>query len=553
VVIALAIIGLAAWSRAPRSEPGPTEFTLDAPLLSVTAIVVVAQSFVCFTSGFWNGDLYLAAHHAHDGVVHLAMAAMMRPSTDFSLPWPPPAPFWGDGPLVNYHPSSDVLLSLLAAHDDHPLVYLRVFPVLESLLFCFSFGWLFTAWGAPSHVRALGIAVCGLASSLGHLTRLAGWHAVDSWTESHFWMSQLHSMDFNPPFAFSLSAAALGLALLPRLREHFLSTTAAIAVLWGLGFSMKSFMSLVMIAGLFWAMLLSRGIRLRLLLILSATVICATLAMAATTRDPGGAVEWKPFWPLISLPDRTGMPRPSGPLALPALLAAFLLGNLGIRVLALRRWARAIAGRADSGAPAQTVAAGATMAALTVPLLYGAKGATWNTIQFGYYALAFTAIWCTWPLARLLFESRRTVRIISATVAVALALPGTGRTLTLLRTGMVIPRAEVETLHSLAQKLPPRALVLAIPGTLGTRTSDVPGFLAPRDATETSYVSALSGRPTYYADVQQLQVMRIEPRKRRDELSGALRSPEALRALLLERHIAAVYRAGDPPRVELVP
>src|SRR5262249_32374369 len=127
----------------------------------------------------------------------------LRPSDEFALPWPPPTPFWGDRPLSNYHPLSDVILALVSGHEDQVTAYFRVLPPLYSLLFSGGVAFTLKEWGASPSTRALGMALAVACGSLGHLLRPLGFHPLDIFWESHFWMSQPFSMLYNPPLALS--------------------------------------------------------------------------------------------------------------------------------------------------------------------------------------------------------------------------------------------------------------------------------------------------------------------------------------------------------------
>lgn len=537
--------------RLPRPEREGLWLTALATALCALQYGIVA------TSGWRDGALYLASHHARDGSIHLAIAAMLRPGSAFSSPWPPPFPSWGDIPLANYHPLGDVLVALVSAHPGQATAYFRLFPPLYSLLLIGTVYWTLKEWGAPRAVRAFGAALTILCGSLGHFVHLFSRSATgDPFWESHFWMSQTFSMLYNPPLALSLGVLMAGLALLSGWRRRPKTTALALGILWGLGFGLKAFMTVLLIPSLALAFVLANSAERRFLGLTLTSVLLGAAAMAASTMSPNGrALHLEPLWPLVNMPWRLGLPPlESWPLSRPAaclgLGLLYVAGNLGLRVAGLPgAWADLRAPR--SGPLSQRVAAAAAFLGLALPLFVASEGVIWNTIQFGYYPLALLPLWAAPWLWMKLSRGGARARVVWACLIVVLALPTTVNTLTLTRFGIVIPKSEVAALAAIRDRTKPGSPVLiwpfAVPGRIDLGYA---GFSPPVFSDETSYVPALCARPAYFASPISLAVMRIGSAARHDEIVHLFRTatrPEA-EAWLKKRGIEAVYRAEPNPR-----
>ena len=547
------IASRATWQR-------PT--SIDLALFALAVGLAVLQCTVMMTSGWKGGALMLAVHHSKDALAHLSISAMLRPGAAFALPWPPPAPFWGDQPLANYHPLSDVTVSLVAGHNDQVTAYFRLLPPLYSLLFSGTVAWTLAEWEASPSVRAVGMAMAVACGSLGHLLRPLGFDPVDPFWESHFWMSQPFSMLYNPPFALSLGALFAGLALLSRLGERPLATMAAVAVLWGFGFGVKAFLSVLVLAALpIAAMLAPRGERRSLLMVTIATTAAAVLMFVLTTHDAGGVITFEPGWAVSQLPWRTGIPPPTSWRGVPPALAwtiltfVFVIGNLGVRLAGVKDLYKALHGDVPQALSARRIAALVAVFGLALSLLVATRGVHWNAIQFGYYTLALLPLWAAPQIAAWTRAASWPVRVLLVVAMAALALPTSLMTMDILDYGLVVPKHEVDALRELKHRVPVGSMVLVVPGAIAGRApvqSD--RFSAPYDSTETLYVSALSARPSYYAGEGTLDVVGITNHTfRREDAVRAGRLPRAeLEAWAVPRRIAAVYRGGETPRVDVL-
>lgn len=533
--------------RLPR--PGRTGLWLGAAAAALCAL----QCGIVATSGWRDGALYLASHHARDGSLHLAIAAMLRPGSAFSSPWPPPCPSWADLPLVNYHPLSDVLLALVSAHPGQATAYFRLLPPLYSLLLIGTVYWTLKEWGASRALSAFGAALTILCGSLGHLVHLFGrLEPLGPFWESHFWMSQPFSMLYNPPLSLSLGALMAGLALLSGWRRRPTATALALGVLWGLGFGVKAFMTVLMIPSLALALVLANSSERRVLWLSLTSVLLGGAAMAASTMSQSGrALHLEPLWPLVNMPWRLGLaPLESWPLPRPVaclcLGLLYVLGNLGLRVAGLSGAWEAFRAPRQPGRLAQRVAAAAAFLGLTLPLFIASEGIIWNTIQFGYYSLALLPLWAAPWLWTKLSRGGMAARAAWAFLFAALALPTTVNTLLLTRFGTVIPKAEVEALAAIRERTKPGSPVLISPFAVPGRVDrGFAGFSPPVFSDDSSYVPALSARPAYFASPLSLVVLRIGAPARRDEIVRLFRTATRLEAeaWLKKRGIEAVYQA----------
>jgi hypothetical protein len=548
-------------SRPLHLKPSPGQTLAAGVAIGVAAL----QCALVANSGWRGGSLYLATHHSHDASWHLAIAAMLRPGTEFATPWPPPNPVWADQPLSNYHPLSDVIVALLAPHEEHVNVYFRVLPPLYALLIAGAAAWTAREWGGSAAICALTVALVGLCGGLGHLVALVGGYRP--YWSSVFWLGQTFGVLINPPMALSLAALFTGLALLSRRESPPLATAAAVGVLWGLSFGLKAYLSVLAAAALALAALLaSPADRRRLVLAFGVVMLGAVLMMVLTTRGAAGTFFFQPkwlLWTLLISPERVGL-RVDGvrqwplPLQLPALallalfaLACYVVGNLGVRVFGLPGAWRALRGK--NGPPdtqaAQRVGAAIAGIGLVIPLLLAQRGAMWNSIQFADFALPLLPLWAAPQIVRWVASLPAPGRAAGVAALLAFALPTTLHTLWMNRWGNVIPPEEITALRDLKGRVPAGGRILVSPAPVPARAA-LPRdrFVPPTPSTETAYVAALTARPTYYADPLTLGNLGFPEAQRREEILQALRlPPPLLEQWLAERRIAAVYTAPPGP------
>ncbi|OGK45537.1 hypothetical protein A3B40_00785 [Candidatus Roizmanbacteria bacterium RIFCSPLOWO2_01_FULL_37_16] len=154
---------------------------------------------------------------------------------------------------------------------------------------------------------------------------------------------------------------------------------------------------------------------------------------------------------------------------------------------------------------------------LTVTLVQ--KAEWWNTIQFFFYTIFLLTIYLT----KCLYYLIKSKKIIFALLATFIALASIPTSLDLVRLFMVAPGAtylsvdEIRALQFLKKQ--PDGIVLTSLYNKELKSYQKPNPLYAYE--DTAYVSAFSGKQTYFANILQLRLTGVEYEKRLDLLKQA--------------------------------
>lgn len=528
--------------------------------------LVMVRSGLCWDAacasglGFWGAN-------GHDGIWHISLIkSLARNSAEM--------PVFAGEKLANYHPGFDLLLAIIHKISRIPveILYFQLTPPILAILIGLATYKFVLVWrksrldsARQARTQALwALFFTYFAASFGWLVSLVREGRLTG--ESMFWAQQAISTLINPPFALSLLLLLLGLIALLELKKrfslfHFLFAVFIFAIL----IEVKAYAGVLALLGLGLAILCKKN--RRLIFVFFASLVISLLLFLALNKKSVGLLVFRPFWfleTMMGLSDRLGWPRFQEAMvnyrlakiywkAVPAYLIAFLifwLGNMGTRVLGaivFCQWLKKFKKIGEIEIFLGTV----ILAGLFIPLFFLQKGTPWNTIQFFYYSLFFSAI-----LAGLVvgewFERQKTswARILIVIGVVLLTIPTTFVTLKnhylTGRPPAKISNQELEALGFLSQQ--PEAVVLTYPFDKEAAEKAVSHPPRPLYLYEsTAYVSAFSDKPVYLEDEVNLNITGYDWPSRREKVLDFLNTLEQnqVRKFLIENNISYIYWLKD--------
>ncbi len=221
--------------------------------------------------------------------------------------------------------------------------------------------------------------------------------------ESTFWSQQSISTLINPPFAMSLVFIFLGLFSLLKKKTLF-------AILFfGILLETKAYAGVLVLGSLFltgtWEYFKEKKLDILKIFLGSATV--TGLLFLVLNKGSENVFVFSPFWFLQTLfnLDRFSIPKFASAITnynlahnwaklLPAYIVAFVIfwiGNMWTRLFKefeVIRWIR----HPKTIKPLDVFITSMIIGGAAIPMLFVQKGTPWNTIQFFYYSLIFSAI-----------------------------------------------------------------------------------------------------------------------------------------------------------------
>ena len=506
----------------------PLVITLFGSLLwSLTTFKSGAHTI--FGLSFWGPQ-------GHDAFVHLSLIESFKRSL-----WPLHLPTLSGVPVVNYHILFDYLTALLSRFLDIPaldLYFRYLSPMLAVAIGLLSLRLLRT-WRFSPLSQIISLLLIYAAGSLGFV---AG--------ESVFWANQAVSTLLNPPFALSLVLLLIWLNLFNQPltgKRLFL-----LAVLAGLLIQAKAYASVLLLLALATSVVKHR--RLWPLLLLS--VIFTAIFFLPTYAQGQSLFIFSPLWflrSLVSSPDRLNWPdAASALLNYPAsgqlvkfvllelfLLLIFVIGNFGVRLLSLPYIIK------NRQPPHLSLSLVYWLIAfgLLLPLLFIQTANPWNTIQFLYYSLFFTALLSGPTIADFITQLQTLPQFLL--LVSALSLTAFFTTYVSLKDYLSpTPAAYIGYTELLALD----RLSRQPPGTVISpdyHLSESRSYTDPKPLfayTSTAYVSALTGHPSYLADEINLSISGYDFANRKHQLQRLYRTtdPEVAEQLIRQKNITYV-------------
>lgn len=458
-----------------------------------------------FGFGFWGAN-------GHDGIWHLALSQSLSKGS-FAMP------VFAREALKNYHIGFDLILALLHRVTFVPIVnlYFQILPPVFALTIGLLTYKFVLKWTVSKKLAFWSTFFVYFGGGLGFLLAKG---------ESTFWSQAAISTLINPPLALSLILLLLGLIILLDLEKKFDFKNFVLAILiFGVLFEIKAYAGVLALGALFVS-----GVYLHLfkknssfLKVFVSSLILSLILYFPLNRNSAGLITFSPFWfleTMMGLPDRIGWEKfymamlsyksghiyPKFILTYGFAFCVFILGNFGTRIIFLFRkikidWLNIFF--------YSIIAAG-----ILIPVLFLQKGTPWNTIQFFYYSLFFSAIIAGTVLSEI--KNKLIVFIV-----VVLTLPVTFLTLRDVyipsRPPAMVSNDEISALSFLSEQ--PDGIVLVRPfddfsAKAAENNPPRPLYLY----TSTAYVSAFSGKQTFLEDEMNLDIMGYDWRQRRDKV-----------------------------------
>lgn len=446
-----------------------------------------------FGMGFWGAN-------GHDAIWHIALAESLGKGT-FTMP------MFAGHPLQNYHIGFDLLLALSNKITFIPVVnvYFQILSPLFALLIGYLSYLFVVSWTKSEKAANWSLFFIYFGGSLGFLIGKG---------ESAFWSQQAISTLINPPFALSLIFILLGLIFLQK--QKFIPA----AICFGVLIEIKAYAGILTLGALFVSGIyqLVKQRKFDYLLVFLGSFVISSVIYLPLNKNSVGLLVWQPFWfleTMMGLTDRIGWLKFYSAMTtykaghiwlkeIPAYLVAFAIfwvGNMGIRIVkeaAIWRWIKDIKniGWVEVFVSSVIIAGG------VIPMFFLQKGTPWNTIQFFYYSLFFSAILAGIAVSQI--KNRFVIILI-----VLATIPTTIFTLKDVylpsRPPAKLSNEELSALNFL--KGQPDGVILTYPfDQAKAKAAEVnpPRPLYLYDST--AYVSAFSAHPTYLEDQVNLDI-----------------------------------------------
>lgn len=487
--------------------------------------------------GFWGAN-------GHDGIWHLALAERLAKNS-FDMP------VFSGHALQNYHLGFDLIMALVNKITGLPLslLYFQIIPpILAVAIGILSYNFAFR-WFKSDKASLWSLFFVYFGGSLGFLIGSG---------ESAFWSQQAISSLINPPFALSLGIMLSGLIFLQKLddKKNFVNILVA-SVLFGLLIEVKVYAGLLALGGLFVSGVF-RALKNKKYDFLFVFFVALAIAFAIYfpfNKNSQGLIVFQPFWfleTMMGLSDRVGWPKfysamttyKSGHMWLklvPAYLVAFVIfwvGNMGTRIikeLAILRSLKNIKNLTWVHVFAYSV----IFAGGIIPMFFLQKGTPWNTIQFFYYSLFFSSF-----LAGSYLPEIKDKLII--VVVVLLTIPTTIGTLKNVylpgRPPAMLSNEELTALTYLKNQPDGVILTYLFDEIASKKAESNP----PRPLylyTSTAYVSAFTGKETFFEDETNLDITGYDLASRKNEIKSWYkeRDQSKAREFLKTNNIKYIY------------
>lgn len=466
--------------------------------------------------GFWGPN-------GHDGVWHLSLISELAKG---SLQ----TPIFSGEIIKNYHVGFDLFVAILYRLTSIPGVnlYFQILPPIFALIIGF-----LTYRFSKNMWSLFFVYFGGSFGWLVSLIRHGNWGG-----ESMFWSQQAISTLINPPFALSLITLLLGL-ISARSRRFFWAL-----LFFTLTFQIKVYGGLLVIFALgvtavYEIFIEHKFFYLKLFL---TTSLLSVLLFLPLNRHSSSLIVFQPFWfldTLLSLSDRFYWPRLYEALVNYRLsnnifkfvlgyglaFGIFILGNLGARIIFLKKLSK------DS---LHIFMYAVITAGVVVPMLFLQNGTPWNTIQFFYYTVFFSAI-----LAGEVMGQLKAVFIILLFI---MTIPTSYDTLVHVywpsRPPAKISTQELDALNFLRNQ-PPGIVLAPVVNPDAFAPPPRPLYLYE----STAYVSAFSHHPVFMEDEVNLNITGYDWPARRRTIEELFKLTDSVKAqeILQKNKIVYLY------------
>lgn len=499
--------------------------------LTWSATMVKSGLVYPYGMGFWGPN-------GHDGVWHIALINSLSRGS-FEMPI-----FSGEA-LKNYHIGFDLILAIIyriTFIPIHNLYFQIVPPILAFLTGVFVYKFVLVWRGSKSQAIWSTFFVY-FGGSFGWVFNLIRSRELGG--ESMFWSQQAISSLINPPFALSCLLTILGLIFLIKYKKNpsnklfFFTVTVFVIISLIKIYAIVLVLSSLFIAGIFEVLKEKRFYALKVFLV---SGILSLILFLPFNKNSLSLLVYQPFWFLenmMGLSDRFNWPKYYDAMtayksggnwikAVPAYGLAFIIfwvGNMGTRIIKevlIIKWIKNL----RSLTYLEVYLASTVLLGGLYPMVFLQSGTPWNTIQFLYYSLFFSAILAGVSMGEFIERKSIVRRFVMSTAVVIITVPTTVGTLNQYlpnRPPAMVSLSELEALKFLSDQ--PMGVVLTYPFD---RLAAIKAENKPPKPLyyyeSTAYVSAFSGKSVYLEDEVNLDITQYNWRSRHNEVLNFLNS-----------------------------
>lgn len=487
--------------------------------------------------GFWGPN-------GHDAIWHLSLISQLQKNV------PPQNPIFAGESLTNYHYFFDLMVAKSASllNIDTVELLFRLFPLLISILSGLLIFKLTEKIFKSFPAAVFSVFFLYFGGSFGWIVTYFRDRSFGG--ETMFWAQQSVSTLLNPPFAISVVIFLAGLLLFYQIKESekikwgFLF---ALTLLWGSLIEFKVYAGVLTLAALLLYSIqrLVFNKEVKNFFIFLPVLILSLAVFLPNNLGSTSLIEVKPFWlieSMITATDRLGWNRLTLTLqsgiwyklvygyGLGVLI--FLIGNLGSRILSLASIKEFFQ---------HSFLAYFLILSIILPLIFIQKGTAWNIVQFFYYGLLILNIFAGAGLLNIFRKLPKLIGFGFVILAVLLTIPtslGTFQHYLPERPPAKVSMKELEALNFL--KAQPDGEVLTLPYEEKIRDR----FNAPRPLavyTSTAYVSAFSGKPVFFEDIVNLEILGIDYKGRLNTVRDFMKIKDRSSKILKTDNIEYVY------------
>ena len=559
VMFMFPILGLLTfWKFRKEIIKGKINISNKTLLFTILVIGIIFQVAVNAPSGIsFSEGIYFWSSHGHDGVWHLSLMEQMHNDQ-----FPFQNPEFSSHKLQNYHFFVDLLMSEFSRlySFSNLDIYFRFMPILFSTLLGLGSFIFVKYWTKSESAGIWALIFTYFAGSFGYLLYIPT--HKDLGGESMFWVSQTHSVLGNPPHAAAFIIMVVFLfCLLKFLKSYKLSDFIICTILGGSIIGFKVYGGVLILGGLFLIGLFELIFRraFRTLILFLTTLSLSLLIYLPNSANSQDFLIWQPWWyirTMVVAPDRLNwidleLRRQTyiaeGNLKRVIQLEAtafliFLFGNLGMRFLGFYTLALSLKNALRNSFNLYLILM--CLTSFVFPLLFLQKGVAGNSIQFFQYFLLIFSIFAAVSVSKIMDKIKKnSVKIFLGIVIIILSIPTQIGLIYNFYSNLPLARIDKKELSALNffKKTPTDTVILTAPFNKNVKSSDlIPPIWLWSD---TSYVTALSGRRTYIADEEQINILgyNLEERIAFQRNIFEENTPEQVKQNLLSRKIDYLY------------
>src|SRR3989338_7570791 len=497
-------------------------------LLLLIILGILVQGFINFPSGFhYSEGLLFWSSQGHDGLWHVSLMEEIRKN------FPPQNPIFSGEKLLNYHFLVDVLMG--ETYRIFPFfspldLYFRFFPIIFSFLFGLGVFSFVKRWQESQAVGYLAIFFTYFTGSFGYFVtffrnkNLFGGETV-------FWASQENTLLGNPPHAIAhIFLVGILFCLLLYFQKRRIFWLVISFILGGLLAGFKVSGGLIMLVSVGAAAIVDlsflRKWHLILLTVALGTANFITFK-AMTSQEAASFLMFLPWWFIRTMVvDKLGWMDMEfrrqhylskgtwhaylrvAQLETTAFLI-FIVGNFGMRVLGFYSIAKDGFKKKLIRSPIDAMLFASLLTGILMVTIFVQKGLIYNNIQFIQYSLLIMGFYAAVSAYQMIILfKKKLIRVIILLMIVLFSVPtvignlnefyGPGR-----KPLAIISNQQMEALNFLRTNSQQQDIILTIPFNkyLKDQYKSEP---RPINAWySTAYVSALTGRSTYFTSEEQ--------------------------------------------------